>query len=335
MGNRRTARLGTTALAVTALAAVSACGGADSGSEAEFPSRTMTYVVPYSPGGSTDPVGREYSRMLGEELGGDFVVENLPGGDETIGLTSVFGADPDGYTMGLSSATGIVVQPLLNDELTFSGPEDYTALVKMVEAPNAIFVAADSPFETLDDLLEAATERPGEIRVGTTGRYTNNSFAIVSLEEQADVDLTLVPFSGGAGEAVLAALGGQVEAVIPTAAAQLGFVESGELRALAHTGSQEYGEEFLPGSVSFDEAGYDIPFSSDYVTVTGADVPEDVADQVREAAFAVAQSDEWAQWCADQGFTADPMTGEELDEWIQQVTTASEQAIALTEANEG
>lgn len=307
-------------------------GGED---DVNYPDGPIEYVVPYNPGGSTDPVGREFSRLLAEELGTTEVVENLPGGDETIGIASVLEAEPNGQRMGLSSATGIIVQPLVNDELPFKGPEDYTPIVMMVEAPNAILVAADSPIETIDDLIAAAKAAPGEFSVGTTGRLTNNTFVLVALEEAAGIDLNIVPFSGGAGEAVLATIGGQVDAVIPTAAGQLGLVEAGDVRPIIHTGSPEY-NDVLKGATSFGEEGYDVAalFSSNYVTVTAAGIDDAVREKLTAAALAVAESDEWAQWCADKGFISKPMAGAELDTWIEDVTQASKDAIALVEASE-
>jgi putative tricarboxylic transport membrane protein len=304
--------------------------GGEQESATDFPSQDIEYVVPYNPGGSTDPVGREFSRLLGDELGTGATVTNRPGGDETIGVASVVEAAPDGYTLGLTSASGIIVQPLVNDQLSYKEPSDFTSVVKMVEAPNAIMVAAGSPFRSLDDLLTAARERPGQIRVGTTGRLTNNTFALLALEKQAGVDLNIVPFSGGAGEAVRATLGGQVEASIPTAAAQLGLVKAGELRALAHTGDPAY-NQFLPGAVAFTDAGFDVPFSSDYLTIAPNGIPPAVRDKLVAAAVAVAQSDEWAKWCADNGYLADPMSGQELDAWIQSSIQSSRDAIKLSE----
>ena len=322
-------------VAVVALAGCAATASGSAPSEdpaADYPSGPLTYVVPYNPGGSTDPVGREYSRLLAAELGTTEVVENLPGGDETIGLSRVITADPDGQTLGLSSATGIIVQPLVNPDLPFQTVDDYTPVVKMVEAPNGIVVGADSPFKTLDDLVSAAKERPGEITVGTTGRLTNNTFVLVSLEEQAGIDLNIVPFSGGAGEAVTAAIGGQIDAALPTIAGQLGLIQSGELRLLAHTGDERY-TEVMDGVESFTDAGYDIPFSSDYITVAAPGLDDAVREKLAAAAFDVASSEEWEQWCAEKGFLADPMEGDDLLEWIATVTAASETAIDLVEAN--
>ncbi|WP_099038222.1 Bug family tripartite tricarboxylate transporter substrate binding protein [Mycobacterium neglectum] len=318
------------AIALSAMALATGCA-APGGGEGAWPGgEQFTYVIPYAPGGSTDPVGREFSRLLGDAVHSTAVVENLPGGDETIGLTRVIQAEPNGLTLGLSSATGVIVQPLVNQNLPFKTVEDYTPIVKMVEAPNVLVVAANSPYKTLDDLIADAKQRPGQIRVGTTGELTNNTFAMVSLEDQAGIDLNIVPFSGGAGEAVLATLGGDIEAAIPTAAGQRSFIDSGELRALAHTGGTAY-NEVLPGSVSFSEAGFDVPFSSDYITVAAPGLPDDVRTEIVAKASEVAASDEWAAWCKEAGFVADPLSGADLDEWIKTTTEASKRAIELVE----
>jgi putative tricarboxylic transport membrane protein len=305
-------------------------GGGTGEAATDYPSQDLDYVVPYSPGGSTDPVGREFSRLLAGELGTGATVTNRPGGDETIGVSSVVEAAPDGYTLGLTSATGIIVQPLVNDQLSYREPGDFTSVVKMVEAPNALLVAAGSPFRSLDDFIQAARTSPGQVRVGTTGRLTNNTFALLALEKQAGIDLNIVPFSGGAGEAVRAVLGGQVEAAIPTASAQLGLVEGGELRGLAHTGHPAY-NEFLPGAVAFSDAGFDIPFSSDYLTIAPNGIPPAVAEKLVATAVTVAKSEEWARWCRENGYLPDPLSGPELDAWIQKSIDASREAIQLSE----
>lgn len=322
---------GFSVLAAVAATTLALQGCAAPVEEVEFPTGPINYVIPYNPGGSTDPAGREFARLLAIELGTTETVENIPGGDETIGVTAVLTAEPDGHSLGVSSATGIIVQPLVNPALPFKGPDDYTPVGKMIQAPNAIFVGKDSPFQTIEEFIAAAKERPGEISVGTTGRLTNNSFAIYALEEQAGIDLNLVPFQGGAGEAVLAAIGGQIDAVIPTVPAQLGLFASGDIRALAHTGTSDY-NKILGGAPSFEELGYDIPFSSDYVTIAAKGLPEAVKNRLVDAAYKVASSKEWADWCAEKGFLATPMKDQELLDWIEMVTEASKAAIAKADA---
>lgn len=300
-------------------------------STTEFPTRAMTYVVPYNPGGSSDPVGREFSRLLSQRLGVDITVQNLPGGDETIGLTYVFQAEPDGHTLGLSSATGFVVAPMGNPDLLWDGPDGFTPLVKTVALPTALVVAADSPYETLDDLIEDARARPGEVRIGSTGRVGFNSFTVAGLEDLADIEVTLIAFSGGAGEAVLATLSGEIEAAVPSAPGQIGLIEAGELRVLGHTGTSDYNEA-MGGGPSFEELGYDLPYSADYVDLAPAGLPDDVYTQLVDAAYEVLTSDEWTDWATNQGYISTPMRGEELDQWIADIIVATERGMELIDA---
>lgn len=318
------------------LLALTGCslGSANAGGAEDYPNRALEYIVPFAPGGSTDPVGREFSRMLAEELGTNETVQNMPGGDQAIGVTAVLDAEADGHTMGLSSPSGIIVQPMLNDSLPYQDASDYTPIAKMVTGPYALLVAKDSPYKTLDDFIAAAKENPGKLRVGTTARMSDNSFALFSLEEQADIKTTMVPFPGGAGESVLAVMGGEIEGIFATASGQLGLVESGDLRALAHTGRAEY-NRFLPGAISFEEEGYDIPFASEFMTVAPAGIPDDIREKLVGAAEKVVASEEWAEWCEKQGILPDPIVGDELDTWIKETTERSEKAIAMAEAREG
>lgn len=310
------------------------CGGLAGSSEGDsaFGNEPIEYVIPYGPGGGTDPVGREFSRMLAEELGTRAVVTNMPGGDTAIGVGHIVNSTPDGHTIGLSSTGGAIIQPIINPDLAYAS-EDFEVLAKMTEAPNAILVGKDSPYETLDDLLEDARERPGEVRVGGPGTYISTGFAAVSLEEQADVEFTLVPFSGGAGEAALGAMSNEVDAVVVTAAAQLGLIESGDLKALAYTGSNAYAD-VLPGAVSLEDAGYDIPFPSDYMTLIPAGIPEEIRAELFAAAEAVTNSEEWAAWCEEQGYLATPLAETEVKEWFDDVVTSTEEVIATLEARE-
>ncbi len=300
---------------------------ADDVADVEWPTRALEYVVPYNPGGSTDPIGREFSRLLEELTGQNVIVHNRAGADETIGISSYVVDEPgNSHIMGLTSATGIVVQPIVNPDIEYADENDWTNVVKMIEAPNAFLVRDDAPWETIEDLIEDARNRPGEISVGSTGRVTNNSFAVVGLMEQADIELNLVAFTG-AGPAVTAVLGGQVDVAIPTISAQIGFLDAGELRSLGHTGDQVI--PAAPDSVPLGTVGYDLPFSSDYFTIAPPDLDPGERDALIAAALEVANSDEFRQWCEDNGYIWDPTGPDEMSEWIANTTAASIAAIEL------
>lgn len=315
------------AAAAVALAACSQEEGS------EYPDGPIDYVIPFAPGGSTDPVGREFSRMLADELGTREIVENKPGGDQALGISQVLDAGADGQTLGLASTTGLVVQPIVNDDLSYSGPEDYDPIVKMVTGPYGLFVAKDSPYETLDDFLAAAEAEPGSLRVGTTARISDNAFALFTLEDQADIQTTMVPYPGGAGEAVLGVLGGQIDAVFATVSGQVGLMESGDLRPLAHTGTPDY-DELAAGAPAFEEFGYDIPFASHFMTIAPVGLDEETRTAIEEASLAVVTSDEWKEWCESQSILPSDMSGDELDAFLEKSLQASEKALELADSRE-
>lgn len=312
--------VGTAALGAVALL-MSGCG--DGG---EYPSEAIEYVIPYNPGGSTDPLGREFSSLLAEEMGTTATPLNMPGGDESIGITHVFNAEPDGYTLGMGSSAGLIAQPLLNDAVQYEGPGDFQPIIKMVDVPYALMVSGDSPYNTLEEFVAAAEQSPGELTVGAPNRMGGSAFTLYALESMAGIETSLVTTTGGSGEAALSLMGGRIDAMVGTAAGQAGLIESGDIKALAYTGDNDY-SDFLPDAVSFTEAGYDIPFSGDYVTMAPADLPEDVRDTVVSAAEEIANGDEWAEWTANQGIVAEALTGEELDDWFETRSAAIDQAI--------
>lgn len=301
--------------------------------DGEYPSGSVEYIIPYDPGGGADPVGRQFTEMLMEELGGSADILNVPGGDEAVGITQLANSDPDGYTLGLGTPAGFIAQPLINSDAQYSGTEDFTPIAKLSSSPHAIFVSADSDFETLEDLIDEASENPGEIRISSPSRMGAPAFGVYFLEDQADINVNLIATSGGAGEAALEVMSGRLDAFVANASAQLGLVESGDLRALAYTGDADY-SEFLPDAVSYEEAGYDIPFVADYLTFAPADAPEEVESALVEAADSILTGDEWAQWNAEQGALADVATGEELDTYLEEIETNLQRGIELAESRE-
>lgn len=302
------------------------CGGEDDGSD--YPSDTIEYVIPYDPGGGADPAGREFIDMLSDELGVGNNVTNVPGGDESVGITQLSTADPDGYTLGMGTSGGFVAQPLVNEDVQYSGYEDFTPLARMSATPYGLFVAADSEYETLDDLIEAAQDDPGGVQISSPTGMGNPAFAIYFLEDQADIEVNLITTAGGTGEAALEVMSGRLDAVIGNASGQLGLVESGDLRALAYSGSADY-SDFLPDAVSFEEEGYDIPFTSDYMTFAPAELPENVESILADATDDIITSDEWQEWSEGQGALADVATGDELETYLQDITENIERGIEL------
>lgn len=296
--------------------------------DGEYPSSAIEYIIPYQPGGGADPAGRQFTEQLDEELGSNTNVVNTPGGDESIGITELATAEPDGYTLGMGTSGGFIAQPLINDDAQYSGAEDFTPLARMTATPYGLFVSPDSEYDTLDDLLDAAAEDPGSVQISSPTGMGNPAFALYFLEDQADVEFNLVVTSGGTGEAALEVMSGRIDAVIGNASGQLGLVESGDLEALAYSGSADY-SDFLPDAVSFEEAGYDVPFTSDYMTFAPAGLPEDVEATLSDASESIMNSEAWDEWAVNQGALADTLTGDELATYVDEIETNIEAGIEL------
>lgn len=334
--SQKTTRSKNAVIATVAVAGISllltACGDGDSA--ADYPSQSIEYIIPYDPGGGADPAGREFSSMMADELNGSVDVINVPGGDESVGITQLATANADGHTLGLGTSGGFIAQPLINSDAQYSGDEDFTPLARMTATPYGLFVDPDSEYETLEDLIEAARENPGEIQVTSPVSMGNPALSLYTLEDQADVEFSLITTPGGTGEAALEVMGGRADAVIGNASGQLGLVEAGDLQPLAYSGSADY-SEFLPDAESFEEAGYDIPFTSDYMTFAPADLPEDVEASLSEAAEAAVANEDWDAWATEQGALPDTLTGDELTTYLDDIQVSIEEGIELAESREG
>lgn len=304
--------------------------GCGSGNSEDFPASSIEFIIPYNPGGGADPVGREYADRLSEELGVDVNVTNRPGGDESVGITSLATSDNDGYTLGLGSSGGAVAQPLVSDDVNYTS-EDLTPIARLTGSPQGIFVAADSEYETLDDLLEAAGENPGEVDMAVATTMGPPAFEIFQLEEQADVEFSMVTASGGSGEAALEVIGGRLDAVAGSVPGQAGLLEAGELRLLVHTGTEDYLSEIAPDAETYESLGYDIPWNADFTTYAPADLPEEVETRLVEASEKIINSDEWDEWAETQNYLSTVMTGEELNDYLASMEEHAEHSIELGE----
>lgn len=219
-----------------------------------FPSRALSLVVPFGPGGATDIAARmvasEASRILKEQV----VIHNKPGASATIGTAEVFRAQPDGYTLLVADNISTAFQPL-RMPLPYAGPEDFQPISKVANVPNVLVVPADSSYQTLDDLVDAARKEPGKIRVSTAGLFTGTDLNLRELNHLAGIDVEPVPVSGGTGAAVTLMLGGHVEGVVAAPAAVVSFVEAKKVRPLTVFSKERI--DLFPDLPTTAELGYD------------------------------------------------------------------------------
>lgn len=277
-----------------------------------YPNRDITFIVPYGSGGSTDPISRQFSSQLAKELNATVNVENKPGGSATIGVGQVIRAKPDGYTIGLSSNSVLAYQPLVNKSLVWKSPADYQSIVSLVDLPAIITVKADSPYKTLEDLLAAARKNPGKIRIAVSGYRTAPDLVIQELNKIAKVRIATVPFTGGGGEALVALLGGRVEATSGYAPTVRSHVAAGTVRVLASFSKEKYAQ--FPNAESVVQAGYNVTLPADYGVIAPKGMPKDVLDKLVAASLKVANSQEFAAFANKMGLVLDVRGPKEMDQ---------------------
>jgi len=217
---------------LAALAAMMIASGAAFAQDT-FPSKPVHLLVPFPPGGAVDIVARTIGDELSKRWGQTIVVENRPGAGGTIAAAVAAKAAPDGYTIILV-ASGHAIVSYLYPSLPYDPFRDFTPLSSVGSSPNMLLVRADSPFKTVADVVTAAREKPGQLSYGYAGNGTSPHLAAELLKYMTKVDITPVPYKGGAP--VLAdLLGGHIPLSFNNIPESIGQVQAGKLRPIAVT----------------------------------------------------------------------------------------------------
>ncbi|TFV60129.1 tripartite tricarboxylate transporter substrate binding protein [Geodermatophilus sp. DF01-2] len=264
-------------LAALVLTAVLAGCGDDAAPDAEavadYPTEEIRLLVPYTAGGPTDIAARALGQYMEEQLGQPVVVENLPGASGATAYLELISSPADGHTLSMTALPTAVLNYLSND--VGYTREDFAPVGVVTQVPSGIVVPADSPYQDLESLFEAARQDPGAITVGTPGATNTHAAETRRITELYDVPLTVVPFEGGS-EVRTALLGGNVSAgFVNLSQDLLPAIESGELRVLA-VGT----EERLPyvDAPTFVELGY--PELTQSTTTFGVIAPAGTPEEV-------------------------------------------------------
>ncbi len=251
MKNVRACHLATLVVMGTA-AVVAAAGWSGAARAAEaFPSRPLRIVVPYAPGGSTDPIARLVGQQLTETLKQPVVVENRAGGGTMIGTELVQKSPADGYTMLLASSSH-AVNPALYKKVNYDPVKDFQAVSLAMSFPLLLTVNPNVPVNSVKDLVAQSQASPGKFAYASGGNGAANHLAGEMFKALANVDLLHVPYKGG-GPALADHLGGQVPLMFGSIVQSLQQVKAGKLRALGVSGGTR--SPLSPDIPTIGEAG--------------------------------------------------------------------------------
>jgi tripartite-type tricarboxylate transporter receptor subunit TctC len=281
-----------------------------------YPSKPVTMLVPFPPGGVADTVGRPVAEAMGRALGQSMIVENKGGAGGGIGMAQVAKSKADGYNV-LMALSSIVVLPEA-DKVLKRNPmftlEQLKPVARFTADPTALVVRADSPWKTYQDFIAHVKARPGVVTFGSSGNYGTMHVPMEQLKVATGTFMLHVPYTG-AGPAVLALLAGQVDALSTGPSSVMQHVRAGKLRVLAHWGDGRLAA--LPEVPSFKELGVPISYSQWSGLFVPAGTPEPVISRLRQAARAASEDSRARQSLAAAGTAFQYQDAAEFERFVQ------------------
>ncbi|MFZ0851021.1 MAG: tripartite tricarboxylate transporter substrate binding protein [Hyphomicrobiaceae bacterium] len=302
----------TTVLAGATLALAALTGTA---SAQQFPDKPIQLMVAFPAGGSTDVAARIVAAIAEKALGQSIVVVNKGGAGGQIGWTELVRQKPDGYYIGfinLPATNTVILDP---ERKAIFTEKDFTPIINQVLDPGVIWVRADSPYKTVQDLIDAAKKSPGTIRAATTGILSDDHLAILMTEEAAPgANFRLVHLEGGAAQ-FKEIMSGNIDVAFDNVGSIVKRVQSGEVRALAVM--DDVRSKFLPDVPTMKELGYSTVISSSTRGIAGPKgMPAPIVDKLRDVLHKAMADPEHVKKLEDQGIAIKIMVGDEYDKYF-------------------
>ncbi len=258
-------------------------GAFSAAAQDHYPSRPITMIVPFPPGGVADLTGRPTAQAMEKLLKQPMAIVTKAGAGGAIGMAAVANAKPDGYTllMALSSISIIPEADKLFGREPAYQMNQFAPIALISADPTVLVVRAESPWKSVKDLVEDAKKRPGKISFSSSGIYGTLHMAMEMFAQAAEIKLWHVPYTGG-GPAMNALVGGHVDALASGPSAVIGQIKGGKLRPLATWGDKRLAA--LPDVPTFKELGYDVEFYIWSGLFAPAGTPAPVMTVLRNAA---------------------------------------------------
>jgi tripartite-type tricarboxylate transporter receptor subunit TctC len=289
---------------------VAALAAAFSSAQAQnYPTRPITLVIPFAPGGSTTIVGRGVAEKIGELLGEKIIVDNRPGAGGTVGTRAVAKSEPDGYTLVLGYTGTLAIGPSLYKNVGYDPRKDFAPIGMIGNAPNSLVVNPSFPAKTVAELITYAKANPGTVNFGSAGAGTASHITGEYFARSAGITLVHIPYKG-TGPALTDLLGGHIPMAFAPIPASHTNVAAGKLRALAVTSTQRSG--LLPDVPTIAESGLPgFDASLYYGLAAPAGTPRPIIDKLNKALRDALASDEVKRQLGNDGTDITPGSPED------------------------
>jgi tripartite-type tricarboxylate transporter receptor subunit TctC len=266
----------------------------------DYPTRRVSIIVPYAAGGATDILARQVADKLGSVLDQTVTVENRPGAGATLGTTQAAQARPDGYTLYMGQVSSHGIAPAVYENLQYDPVEDFQPITLIVSIPNVMVVSGQSPFESVEEFIEAGQDRT--LTFGSSGTGSSIHLSGEMFKTMTGIEMTHVPFRGS-GEAVPALMSGDVDVMFDNLPSAISHIRSGSLRALAVTTQER--SEMLPDIPTISELGIDgldgFEATSWFGLLAPSGIDDEVLETLTEAMNHVLADEDFVRQVTEQG----------------------------------
>lgn len=288
---------------------------ANAQSAADYPNKSVRFVVPYPPAGATDIAARIVAQRLTEKWGQSVVVENKAGAGGNIGTDFVAKSAPDGYMILVGATSNISTNISLYEKLPFHPIRDFTPVSLVVTTPQVLVARPQLQASSVNELIALAKQQPGKFNYSTYGLGSLAQLTTELLKSAAGLDIVHVPYKGG-GPAMMAVVAGEVQMTFATASVALPQVKGGKVRAIAVTSQQRY--PALPDVPTFAELGYPALTAESWTAmVAPAGTPRAIVRKISDDVAAIVNSAELKKFFTDQGLIPVGSSPEETGKFIQ------------------
>lgn len=280
----------------------------------DYPNKPIKLIVGFTPGGSTDAVGRQLANSFTKILGQSVIVENKPGANANLATDFVRRSAPDGYTIFYTSI-GHVTNPLIYKEAKYDPVKDFTPIGQVLAGPNVLVVPANSKFKTLKDLIDYGKANPGKINFASSGVGSSLHLSGELFKQLSGVDMVHIPYKG-AGALMPHLMSGTVDLAYPNLPTAIPLIEQGQLRALGVTTSTR--SNAAPNIPTIAEGGlptYDM--STWYGLVAPANLPPEIQKKLSDALMKTLNDPEFRGRLVALGMDPRPSSPQDFATFIQ------------------
>ena len=280
-----------------------------------YPGKSIRFIAPYAPGGSTDLLTRTLAAKLTESLGQSVVADNRPGAGGNIGSDIAAKSPADGYTILLAPVSPMAINvSLYGRKLPFNPERDFAPITLVAKVPLVIVVHLGVPAKTLQEFIALVKSRPGKMTYGSSGNGSSNHLTGAMLMSAAQLDMVHVPYKGGA-PGMVALLGGEIDMMVAQIPSSKQLHVAGKVRALAISGAKRAAA--LPDVPTMIESGLPgFEATSWYCVVAPAGTPKPIIDKLNAEIVKALNTPEMRQRLADDGAEVEPSTPAELARFV-------------------